>query len=104
MHVISRKTLKEFYEKPEYADAKGPLLAWFAEAKTARWRSPADIKRFYRNASILKDSRAVFNIGGNKYRLAVKIRYAENDGENGTVYIRFVGTHAQYDAINACEV
>lgn len=99
MHVISRKTLKEFYEKPEYADAQGPLSAWFAEAKKAEWRNPAEIKASYGNASILKNGRVVFNISGNRYRLVVWVNYAAH-----TVFIRFVGTHTQYDSINVNEV
>ncbi len=96
MHVIKRKTLIEFYSRPESSDAKGPLDAWFYEAKKADWKSWTDIKIKYRTASPLKGSRVVFNIGGNKYRLVVKINYATN-----TVFIRFIGTHKEYDKINA---
>ena len=96
MHVISRKTLREFYGRPGCEDAKGPLETWFYEAKHADWRSPADIKARFRSASFLKDNRVAFNIGGNKYRLVVKINYPTK-----TVFIRFVGTHKEYDQVDA---
>ena len=96
MHVISRKTLREFYGRPSCNDAKAPLDAWFYEAKNADWQSPADIKARYRSASFLKDNRVVFNIGGNKYRLVVKINYPTK-----ILFVRFVGTHKEYDRIDA---
>ena len=96
MRIIARSTLKQFYQISEYRDAKGPLEAWYAETKHADWETPIDIKNKYRSASILHNNRVVFNIGGNKYRLVVKIHY-----NTGVVYIRFVGTHEQYDEIDA---
>ncbi len=97
MRVIAQRTLRAFWEsKPEYADAKGPLEAWYREAKQARWSAPTDVKAQYRNASVLKNGRIAFNIGGNKYRLVVHIHF-----ETGIVFIRFVGTHRQYDRIDA---
>ena len=96
MHIISRKTLMDFYGRPECRDGKAPLDAWFYEATAAKWESPADIKSQYGSASILKGNRVVFNIGGNKYRLVVKINYPTK-----TVFIRFVGTHKEYDRIDA---
>ncbi|HKJ31340.1 MAG TPA: type II toxin-antitoxin system HigB family toxin, partial [Balneolales bacterium] len=69
MHIIKRKTLVEFFRQPKYQDAKGPLEAWYYEAKNAEWASPADVKDQYGSASILKNNRVVFNIAGNKYRL-----------------------------------
>jgi mRNA interferase HigB len=99
MRIISRKTLKEFWEQSEYADSEQSLKAWFDEAKQADWLTPNEIKAHYKNASILKDSRVVFNIHGNKYRLIVKINY-----KFAVIYIRFVGTHEQYDKIDANEV
>jgi mRNA interferase HigB len=97
MRVIAKRTLREFWEK--YPDSRQALTAWHAEAEAAVWASPADIKAQYRNASILKDSRVVFNICGNKYRLITKINY-----RHGVVLTRFVGTHEQYDAVNAGEI
>lgn len=96
MHIIKRKTLIEFFRQPKYQDAKGPLEAWYYEAKHAAWASPADVKDQYGSASILKDNRVVFNIAGNKYRLVVRINY-----DSKTVFVRFVGTHREYDKINA---
>ena len=96
MHVIKRKTLIEFYEQPGCEDAKGSLEAWYYEANQAQWASPADVKSQYRSASILKDNRVVFNIAGNKYRLVVRINY-----ESKTVFVRFIGTHQEYDKIDA---
>ncbi len=98
MRIISRKMLTEFWEQ-SHRDAEQPLKAWYGEAKHARWRTPADIKRKYRSASIIADNRVVFNIAGNKYRLVVKIHY-----NAGVLYIRFIGTHAEYDKINAEEI
>lgn len=99
MHVITRKRLIEFYGQPERADAKGPLEAWYAEARHAQWASPADVKAKCGSASIIGGNRVVFNIAGNKYRLIVRINY-----HSKTVFVRFVGTHQEYDKINAEEV
>ena len=94
MRVIARSTLKKFYEIPNYGDSKEALEVWYHEVKRASWNSWADI-----NASILKNNRVVFNICGNKYRLVVKVNH-----EAQLVYIRFVGTHKEYDKINAEEI
>jgi mRNA interferase HigB len=94
MRIISRKRLREFWER--VPSAKRELVAWFAEARHAQWNNPADVKRRYRTASILRDGRVVFNIGGNKYRLIVWINY-----QFRTVYLRFVGTHDEYDQVDA---
>jgi len=99
MRVIKRKTLKEFYSQPAHSDAEALLEAWYHEAKHAHWKTPADIKQHYASVSILKNNRVVFNIGGNKYRLVVKINYAAE-----IILIRFIGTHAGYDQIDAEEV
>jgi mRNA interferase HigB len=96
MHVIKRKTLVEFFQQPGHRDAKGALEAWYYEAKHAQWVSPADIKTQYRSASVLKNNRVVFNIAGNKYRLVVRINY-----DSKTVFVRFIGTHQEYDKIDA---
>ncbi|RZJ63252.1 MAG: type II toxin-antitoxin system HigB family toxin [Flavobacterium sp.] len=97
MRIISRKTLKEFWEN--HPDCEQQLTAWFREADKSGWASPADIKQEYPSASILSGNRVVFNIKGNNYRLIVKINYAHQ-----MVWIRFVGTHAEYDKINANEI
>ena len=97
MRVIALSTLKTFWSRrPEYADVEKPILAWYRDAVRADWAKPADIKAQFGNASILRDGRVVFNIGGNKYRIVVWINYPYR-----VVYIRFIGTHAQYDAIDA---
>jgi mRNA interferase HigB len=97
MRIISRKTLKDFWLKHE--DAENPLKAWFADAKGAKWNTPMDIKKNYRNASFLSENRVVFNIKGNQYRLIVAVHY-----NFGLLYIRFIGTHQEYDKINANEI
>ena len=94
MHVISRKTLREFWQ--EHPDVEGALKTWHAEAVRANWGTPDDIKQRYPSADILPNNRVVFNIKGNHYRLIVKINYRKK-----IVYIRFVGKHAEYDKINA---
>ena len=97
MRIIARRTLREYWQ--EHADAEQPLRAWYAEAKVAVWASPPDIKARYASASILANNRVVFNIGGNKYRLVVAIRY-----DLRIIYIRFIGTHAEYDKIDAATI
>jgi mRNA interferase HigB len=99
MRIISRKALLEFWQQSEYADSEQPLRAWFREASRAQWKSPNDVKADYRSASIVGNERVVFNIGGNKYRLVARVNYAY-----GVVYIRFVGTHEQYDRIDVKKV
>jgi mRNA interferase HigB len=94
MRIIAKKTLKDYCAKEPAARAA--LEAWHAEAKNAEWSAPADVKASYGSASILKDGRVVFNICGNKYRLVVWINY-----EFFTIYVRFVGTHKEYDEIDA---
>jgi mRNA interferase HigB len=94
MHVISKKILHIFWKA--HPDVEAQLNAWYAEAKSAEWKTPDDIKQRYRSADFLPDNRIIFNIKGNDYRLVVKIHY-----KTGTVYIRFIGTHAEYDRIDA---
>lgn len=94
MRVISKKALVEFWKKVPASEQQ--LNAWYCEAKDAEWRDPTDVKAKYGNASILKGSRVVFNICGNKYRLVVLIKY-----DFKTVYVRFVGTHKEYDNVDA---
>ena len=96
MHIIKRKTLIDFYKQPGRQDAQRPLEAWHYEVRHEQWASPADVKEQYRSASILKNNRVVFNISGNKYRLVVRINY-----HSKTVFVRFIGTHQEYDKIDA---
>ncbi|MBF0229832.1 MAG: type II toxin-antitoxin system HigB family toxin [Desulfamplus sp.] len=99
MHIIARPKLIQFYQQEGNSDAKAPIDAWWHEVKKAKWQSWTEIKAQYGSASILKNNRIVFNLGGNKYRLVVKINFLAQ-----TVYIRFIGTHKDYDKINAEEV
>jgi len=94
MRIIARRTLREFWERHERAEQ--PLRAWYAEASKAEWNSPQDIKEKYRHASFLLDNRVVFNIAGNRYRLVTHINF-----DYQIVYVKFVGTHKEYDGINA---
>jgi mRNA interferase HigB len=94
VRIISRKRLIEFWQI--HPDAEQPLRAWYTETKKAKWRTPTDVKTLYRNASILPNNRVVFNIKGNVYRLVVVIEYRLE-----IVFIRFVGTHQEYDKIDA---
>lgn len=97
MRVISRRALRTFWEQNRAAE--GPLKAWFKEAKEATWTTPAQIKKSYSSASFLAGNRVVFNIKGNAYRLVVAVRY-----DLGIVFIRFVGTHKDYDRIDAVTI
>jgi mRNA interferase HigB len=94
VRVIAKKTLRIFWEK--HKDCENQLKTWFSEVEEASWKGPRDIKRDYPSASFLQDNRVVFNIKGNNYRLVVRINY-----DYGIVWIRFIGTHGQYDKINA---
>ncbi len=96
MRVIAKKTLREFWQW--HPDAEEPLLAWFREVEKEDWGSPAKVKQKYRSASFVGD-RVVFNIKGNTYRLVVLINYPFR-----IVYIRFVGTHEEYDSVDVKEV
>ena len=97
MRIISKKVIADYWTK--VPSAKLELEVWHAEAKAADWATPADVKAKYGNASILKDGRVVFNICGNKHRLVVWINY-----DYHTIYIRFLGTHDEYNEINAQDV
>ena len=97
MRIISRKALREFWER--HPDARQALQAWYADTKQSTWKTPTDIKDVYRNASIIANNRVVFNVKGNRYRLVVAINY-----EHGIVYIRFVGTHQEYDRIDPATI
>ena len=97
MRVVALRTLKSCWEQDaSRLDAKEPILAWYRHTLKADWKSPAESKRDVRTASLLKDGRAVFNIAGNKYRIVVWINYSYR-----VVYVRFIGTHGQYDRIDA---
>jgi len=97
VRIIARKALREFWE--QHPDAEQALRAWYHDVNGAAWRTPADIRGVYRNASFVANNRVVFNVKGNQYRLVVAIIY-----QHGVVYIRFVGTHQEYDRIDAATV
>ena len=88
------RTLRAFWT--DHADAEATLRAWYMDARRSEWKTPQDIKVVYPNASVLPENRVVFNVRGNTYRLVVAVNY-----EFGAIYVRFVGTHAEYDKIDA---
>ena len=94
MRIVATSQLKKFWQK--HPDSKQSFLCWIDEARQANRQTPADIKAQFRNASVLKSSRVVFNIKGNDFRLVVAVAYRYS-----ALYIKFVGTHKQYDAIDA---
>lgn len=96
MRIIACRTLRDFFEKPEYLDAEISLRAWYHDAKIAEWKNSNELKRQYKNASIVGDGRVIFNIKGSDYRLVVAI-----DNDFQVIFIRFIGTHKQYDKIDA---
>ena len=97
MRVFTQRTLREFWQR--HPDAEEPLRSWFHRTENADWSRPADVRTAYPSASIITGNRMVFNIKGNTYRLVVEFVYPRR-----RVYIRFIGTHAEYDRINAAEV
>lgn len=97
MRVISRKTLREFWIK--HNDCEEQLKSWFRETEKSNWNNPNELKREYPSASILENNRVVFNIKGNNYRLIVKINY-----DYKIIWIRFLGTHSEYDKIDATNI
>jgi mRNA interferase HigB len=92
--IVAKRTIRVFWEK--HSDSKEYLETWYQTAKSAVWKKPSDIKEFYATVSILKNSRVVFNIKGNDYRLVAKINYIKQ-----WLFIRFIGTHKEYDEIDA---
>ena len=96
MRIIAFRTLREFWDKPKYADSETSLRAWYSDVKSAGWRNSNELKHQYKSASIVGEGRIVFNIKGNKYRLVISIDY-----EFQVIFIRFIGTHNQYNQINA---
>lgn len=92
--IFAKSTLRKFWEK--HAETEQYLKTWYDTAMSSEWRDPNDIKRTYANASILKNSRVVFNIKGNDYRLVAKINF-----EKQWLFVRFIGTHSEYDKIDA---
>ncbi|MEI7725189.1 MAG: type II toxin-antitoxin system HigB family toxin [Bacteroidota bacterium] len=92
--IFSKSTLREFWES--YPDSEQYLKTWHDTAMNSNWKTPIDVKQPYENASILKEGRIVFNIKGNNYRLVAKFNF-----EKQWIFIRFIGTHVEYDKIDA---
>ena len=97
MRVIAKKILRDFWTR--HTDCEQQLKSWYKEAEHASWKNMNQIKKDYPSASILADNRVVFNIKGNNYRLIVRINFYYQ-----MVWIRFIGTHAQYDKIDATKI
>jgi len=97
MRIIARSTLRDFWER--HTDVEAALRAWYQDAAQAEWKTPEDVKGVYPSASILANNRVVFNIRGNQYRLIVAINY-----KLGIIYIRFIGSHQDYDKVDAVTV
>ncbi len=97
MRVISKQKLVQFWSR--HPSTEQPLRAWFEVANAAQWKTPHDIKASFASASFVGNNRVVFNIKGNNYRLVVAVAYVL-----GAMYIKFVGTHKEYDAINVATV
>ncbi len=97
MRIISKSILREFWER--HSDSEQQLKSWYKETSDSLFKSPNDIKIVYPSASILQDNRVVFNIKGNKYRIIVKVSY-----KYAMIWIRFVGTHAEYDKVDANKI
>jgi mRNA interferase HigB len=97
--ILRLRNLESYWKQPNRSDAAGALKAWFAEVRLAQWTSPQDVKNRYANASIIANNRVVFNIKGNDYRLVVAIAYKMQ-----YVYVKFIGTHAEYDKVDATTV
>jgi mRNA interferase HigB len=97
VRIIAKATLRAFWESnPAHLDAMSPLTEWYQHMEKATYRTPQEVKAELRTASVLKGGRVVFNIAGNKYRVILAIDY-----ERQLAFVRFVGTHSQYDQINA---
>ena len=94
MNVIALRTLRDFWTR--HPQAKAPLMAWYSVARRAEWRGPDDIRAVFGSADFLADNRVIFDIGGNKYRLIVRVSYPYQ-----RVLVKFVGTHAEYDRVDA---
>jgi mRNA interferase HigB len=99
MRIITVGRLRDFWRRPGREDAEQPLRAWVHVVRAAEWSKPTDVKEMFRSADIVPNGRIVFNIGGNKYRLVVAVHY-----RGKRVYVRFIGTHKEYDKIDVTTV
>jgi mRNA interferase HigB len=96
MRIIAFRTLREFWKQSKYSDSESSLRSWYHDVKGAVWKNSNELKKQYRNASVVGEGRIVFNIKGNTYRLVVSVDY-----EFQVIFIRFIGTHKQYDKIDS---
>lgn len=99
MRIIAVAALRAFWEQPSHRAAELPMRAWTTIVKAARWKNPVEVKATFNSADLLSNGRAVFDIGGNKWRIVAKVNFRHQ-----ILYVRFVGTHGQYDKIDANEV
>jgi mRNA interferase HigB len=99
LRIIAASTLREFWNRPGRSDAEQPLRTWVSVVRAADWSRPTDIKAMFRSADIIANDRVVFNIRGNKYRLVVAVHY-----RGRRVFVRFIGTHAEYDRVDATTI
>jgi len=99
MRIIAVSTLREFWSRPGRRDAEQPLRAWVHIVKSAEWSNPTDVKKMFRSADIVANDRVIFDIGGNKYRLVASVHY-----RGKRVYVRFIGTHAEYDRVDVTTI
>jgi mRNA interferase HigB len=99
MRVIAVGTLRDFWNRPGRGDAEQPLRAWVQIVRAVEWSKPSDVKSMFRSADILKGGRVIFNIAGNRYRLVAAVHYRAS-----RIYVRFIGTHEEYDRIDANSV
>jgi mRNA interferase HigB len=105
MRLFNRAILRDFWQR--HPDAEQPLRAWFAEVESGAWTGPAEVRKRYRTADFVGNDRIIFNIGGNKYRLIVMVRYAKPTSKpplSGMVFVRFLGTHAAYNRVDAATI
>ena len=99
MRIIAVSTLRDFWSAPGNRDAEQPLRAWVHVVRAADWSKPTDVRQMFRSADLVGHERVVFNIGGNKYRLVAAVHY-----RGKRVYVRFIGTHREYDKIDVEKV
>lgn len=109
VRIIARRTLVDFWTRRDCRAAEQPLKAWFQEVEKAQWKTPADIRATFGSADLVANGRVIFNIGGNKFRLVVAVKFATEDKKanrqiQGIVWIKFVGMHKEYDAVDPSTV
>lgn len=99
MRILTKRTLRAFWEHPANRNSERALRHWYEIAECADWSGPHDVKAQFGNASVVGGNRVVFNIAGNRYRMVVKFNYTKRLG-----FVRFIGTHEEYDRIDAEQI